>query len=236
MKQNDTVNILQKDYTLREAVNRREQKLPPLPADLNERVMGCLNPSPLQREREFKHRYWFYPAIAAVAASVLIIIGIGTSLKARRTDKSTGRDEIPVKVMAQTEARQGDRAVSRPVGATVNVTAPSSDVAPASGLTSIQDSSAVAKRHQDSKIVARHVATIPDTLGNGIFKSERNVVLAVKMLSECETSIQKSEQSACNAVVEATYHAIPHPHTTLVVCETGDYQIVGENQRTIIDI
>ena len=84
--------------------------------------------------------------------------------------------------------------------------------------------------------MARHVATIPDTLGSGIFKSERNVVLAVQMLNECETSIKKGEQSVRNTVVEATYHAIPQPNTTLVVCETGDYQIVGESQQTIIEI
>lgn len=212
MEQNDTIDILQKDYTLREAVNRMEQKLSPLPADLNERVMGKL--SPLQRKRAFKRRYWLYPAIAAVAASILIIIGVGVLLKVQRADEPLGRDEITNKEMAQTKPQRDSCVIERPR----------------------RDSCVVAKRHQVSKAMARHVATIPDTLGSGIFKSERNVVLAVQMLNECETCIKKGEQSVRNTVVEATYHAIPQPNTTLVVCETGDYQIVGESQQTIIEI
>lgn len=46
------MNELKNDINLREAVNRREQQLPPLPDNLNERVMKSLSPRPLQKERE----------------------------------------------------------------------------------------------------------------------------------------------------------------------------------------
>ena len=49
-------------------------------------------------------------------------------------------------------------------------------------------------------------------------------------------SIRKGEQTVRNAVIEATYHAMPQPNTTLVVYETGDNQIIEDNQRTIIDM
>ena len=42
------MNELKNDTNLREAVSRREQKLPPLPADLNERLMESLSSMPPQ--------------------------------------------------------------------------------------------------------------------------------------------------------------------------------------------
>ncbi len=39
------MNNIKNDMNLREAVSRKEQKLPPMPADLNERVMESLSPS-----------------------------------------------------------------------------------------------------------------------------------------------------------------------------------------------
>ena len=228
MKQNDTIKILQKDHTLREAVKRREQKLPPLPADLNKRVLRSLTLKP-------KRRVWLYP-VMAIAASVLLIIGIGASLKVRKADEPTGRDEILVKAAGQKAAQRGNSTTYRPAEATAKATVPDKGVVPTCGLTSLRGSKAVSQHHRISKVAARHIATIPDTLGSGIFRSERNVVLAVQMLSECKNSIQKGEQSVRNAIVEATYHAIPQPNTTLVVCETGDYQIVEENRQAIIEI
>lgn len=41
MNENDLYNILQKDDNLREAIRRREQKLPPMPDGLKERPLPC---------------------------------------------------------------------------------------------------------------------------------------------------------------------------------------------------
>ena len=41
------MNNIKNDINLREAISRHEQKLPPMPADLNERVMKRLSSLPL---------------------------------------------------------------------------------------------------------------------------------------------------------------------------------------------
>ena len=67
------MNDLQKDRNLREAVNRREQKLPPLPTDLNERLMQRLG-EPETAPKAKARSLWFYAAIAAAACIALLII------------------------------------------------------------------------------------------------------------------------------------------------------------------
>jgi hypothetical protein len=67
------MNELKNDKNLREAVSRREQKLPPLPADLNERLMQRLEepePTPVAKQRPL----WLYAAIAVAASIALLII------------------------------------------------------------------------------------------------------------------------------------------------------------------
>ncbi len=78
MNENDIYTMLQRDENLREAIRRHEQKQPPMPADLNERLMKrmeepTLNPSP--REGRTKSLRWL-----AAAACLLIIVGIGVTL------------------------------------------------------------------------------------------------------------------------------------------------------------
>jgi hypothetical protein len=66
------MNELKNDKNLREAVSRREQKLPPMPDDLNERLMQRLEEpetAPVAKQRPL----WLYAAIA-VAASILLLI------------------------------------------------------------------------------------------------------------------------------------------------------------------
>ena len=64
---------LKNDKNLREAVSRREQKMPPLPADLNERLMQHLGEpetAPVARQK----RLWLYAAVAVAASIALLII------------------------------------------------------------------------------------------------------------------------------------------------------------------
>ncbi len=77
---------------------------------------------------------------------------------------------------------------------------------------------------------------IPDTLGSSIWQSERNVLMALQVLSECEAVIEKEELAVRNALVETSYNTLPQPGTQLVVCENGDYQIVASNEQNIIEI
>ena len=66
------MNDLKNDKNLQEAVSRREQKLPPLPADLNERLMQRLEeqPAPAAKPRHL----WLYAAVAVAASIALLIV------------------------------------------------------------------------------------------------------------------------------------------------------------------
>ncbi|MBQ8712032.1 MAG: DUF4251 domain-containing protein [Prevotella sp.] len=64
------MNDIKNDKNLREAVSRREQQLPPIPDDLNERVMKSLvEPETASKSR----RLWVYAAVAAAASIALLI-------------------------------------------------------------------------------------------------------------------------------------------------------------------
>ena len=68
------MNELRNDKNLQEAVNRREQKLPPLPADLNERLMQRLEEAEQTRPVAKQRHLWLYTAIAVAASIVLLIV------------------------------------------------------------------------------------------------------------------------------------------------------------------
>ena len=69
------MNELKNDTNLREAVSRREQKMPPLPADLNERLMQRIEETEQTRPEAKSRRLWLYTASAlAVAASIALLI------------------------------------------------------------------------------------------------------------------------------------------------------------------
>ena len=79
------------DTNLREAVSRREQLLPPMPADLNERVLQRLQNVDSAPQRRHIRLY-------AVVASILLIIGIGAVLF---TDRPTQADTMVAENNAQ---------------------------------------------------------------------------------------------------------------------------------------
>lgn len=68
------MNELKNDNNLREAVNRREQQLPPMPADLNKRLMQRIAESEPARSETKPRRLWLYAAIAVAASIALLIV------------------------------------------------------------------------------------------------------------------------------------------------------------------
>lgn len=66
------MNELRNDKNLQEAVSRREQKLPPMPADLNERLMQHLEEQPAPATKQ--KRLWLYAAVAIAATIALFIV------------------------------------------------------------------------------------------------------------------------------------------------------------------
>lgn len=67
------MNELKNDKNLQEAVSRREQKLPPLPTDLNERLMQRLG-EPETAPKAKARSLWFYAAVAVAASIALLIV------------------------------------------------------------------------------------------------------------------------------------------------------------------
>jgi len=68
------MNELKNDKNLRQAVNRREQQLPPMPADLNERLMQRIEETEPARSETKSRRLWIYAAVAVAASIALLIV------------------------------------------------------------------------------------------------------------------------------------------------------------------
>lgn len=68
------MNELKSDNNLRQAVSRREQQLPPMPADLNKRLMQRIAESEPARSETKPHRWWLYAAVAVAASIALLIV------------------------------------------------------------------------------------------------------------------------------------------------------------------
>ena len=101
------MNELRNDKNLQEAVSRREQKLPPMPADLNERLMQRLGEQPPSATKQ--KRLWLYAAVAVAASIALFIVfnfGKEQSLQKplvaqaieQTTTKSTPATSVPERV------------------------------------------------------------------------------------------------------------------------------------------
>ena len=102
MNQNDINRTLHADHTLREAVSRREQKQPPMPVDLNERLLKRMEQLD---EKPHRSRLWLYSAIAIAAGILLLLvftIGKGES------------DEQPT-LAEQTIERPATKPVQQPI-------------------------------------------------------------------------------------------------------------------------
>ena len=94
------MNELRNDKYLQEAVSRREQKLPPLPTDLNERLMQRIDtsaPAPTSR------RLWIYAALAAAASIALLIVF------------NLGQEQTPQEPVVAQAVEQPTVSVSEPV-------------------------------------------------------------------------------------------------------------------------
>ena len=97
------MNELKNDKNLRQAVSRREQKLPPMPADLNERLMQRIEETEHAQAEVRPKRLWLYAAIAIAACiALLLIINYGKNptsqdpLMAQTFEKPLVTDPEPV--------------------------------------------------------------------------------------------------------------------------------------------
>ena len=95
------MNELKNDKNLQEAVSRREQKLPPMSADLNERLMQRLGEQPTSAAKQ--KRLWLYAAVAIAASIALFIVF------------NFGKEHTPQKSLVAQAVEQPTVSVSEPV-------------------------------------------------------------------------------------------------------------------------
>ncbi len=95
-----------KDINLQEAVRRREEQLPPMPSDLNERLLHRIKATTVQPKRHYIR--WI-----AVAASLVLVVGIG--FKFLNLPKQTGTKVVEAVEREEQPARQPVVEPSQPV-------------------------------------------------------------------------------------------------------------------------
>ena len=74
MNENDIYNILKGDNILREAIRRREQKQPPMPADLNDRLLQRMEGTVPVKANKSRRIKWHWIAAACVAAMMIVLL------------------------------------------------------------------------------------------------------------------------------------------------------------------
>ena len=104
------MNELKNDKNLREAVSRREQKLPPLPADLNERLMQHLGESETAPKAKTRH-LWLYAVAVAASIALLIVFNFGK--------EQTPQEPVVAQQITKQPSPQPVSAVSEPVEGSV---------------------------------------------------------------------------------------------------------------------
>ena len=216
-----------KDTDLREALRRRYANTPSLPTDFTERLRERMDTKPAASHR----RHW-WGWMSAAAACLLIAIGVGVYYEFNKAPHSIAKLSAPDN---KTECTQVSNRVhpseqSRAPDEVIECTQSSNRGAPTkpSGRTN-----RAIRAHQSSN--RARSTEISDTLGNGIWRSERNVAIAIQMLSECEETILREEQEMRNHIIQATFNATPQPaNVVLVTNEAGDYEVI--ETKAIIEI
>ena len=197
------------DRGLRIALKRKykDAERMKLSDDFNDRLM--------QHIERPKHRHlWLYSVVGAVAACILLLLILNISheqsLKQTATaDKSMTTDLPIVNPQIEIDDHQID---NQPVPTVQSVSI-----------------SHVNSHHQSRKRSAPR--EIPDTLGNEIWQNPENIKRAIRILADCESTLQREEQEMRNMVIEATFRATPQPATTVLVTnEMGDYEVIDTNR------
>lgn len=233
------MNDLKNDTNLREAVSRREQQQPLLTDGVNERLTQRLqqetadlwrqdetatatNSVRRQNRRRRQARLWRW---AGMAACLILIVCIGVSDWFSESPRSVEQLSTVNRV---TDARQLSKSC-----ASVDEKLRNFQVKDARQL--MKSCASVDEKLRISQITRRDSIEIADTLGEGIWQSERNVMRAMQMLGECEAVIRESEQKVRNNIVRCTYNATPQPaNAVLVTNELGDCEVI--ETKNIIEI
>ena len=216
-----------KDTDLREAVRRRYAHTPPLPAGFTDRLMERMDTKPV-----VSHRRHGWGWMSAAAACLLIAIGIGVYHKLHEAAQPIAQSDASNRAIGCVQSSNRPRPIEQSDASNRVIGHVQSSNRPRPTEQSDASNRASATYRQKKRT---RPTEIPDTLGNGIWRSERNVALAIQMLSECEKTIQREEQEMRNHIIQATFNATPQPdNAVLVTNEAGDYEVI--ETKTVIEI
>ncbi len=204
------------EQLFRQALQRQNDRAArmKMPADMEQRVTERI----ARQNAELRHRrVWLFAAIGAVAASLLLLLTLQIS--------KTGHERSSASHLAAAEKTATERVTTQGAKAAHSISRKT-------GTHDKRAATAAGKRRTTAPMPVQ-----PDTLGDGIWQQKENVLRAIEMLSDCEQTIEHSEQRIRNGIVEATYHATPQPAgAQLVVCDNGDYMVVEDSQPVIIEL
>lgn len=141
------MNELKNDKNLRQAVSRREQQLPPMPADLNKRLMQRIAESEPARSETKPRRLWLYAAIAVAASIALLIIF------------NFGQEQTPQESFVALRVGQPTTSVPEPVEGEPVIEEPSNAASESIEAPAPQPSQKPAKKRQET--VMKLVELIP---------------------------------------------------------------------------
>lgn len=182
------------------------------PDDMEERVMKCIGKQAGQPEP--KNHRWLYATLGAIAAGIVLLLSLGHIY-----NKVEPTVQQPMTAMKET---------------TPESTTETAIVAVKPERESSKDMPRAKHTAKVTRKESQATASFPDTLGNGIWQNEENVIRAIEILTACEA---EGLQRQRNAVVEAVYRSIiPRDGLQLVTSESGDLLIVDEDQPFISEV
>ena len=226
MNDNDINHILQHDAQLREAVRRHEQQSPPLPAGLNERVMQEMGKVEQDRHR-MRKRVRILLALTSAAACLLLLL---------TRSLSTREQTEPAPVL---EAKTKTITISETMTKT-EVEAPMEEKEPTDLHKYVARKKLRKKVRKKEQSIERELVAqeqYADTLGSHIFQSPENVLIAMKMLDECDAIYRNELQEVRNNVIDATFRVAPPSGSAILVKDmNGDLDVVDREKKRIIEL
>ena len=226
MNENDIGKMLQHDNRLREAVRRHEEQLPSLPAGLNERVMQEVGKAKQDRQR-LRYRIGILVALTSAAACLLLFLtrSLSTREQTEPTPVLETKNETITKTITITKAE---------AMASVDEKEPA-DLHRCMEKKKLRKKLRKKKPQVENKLVAQEQYT--DTLGSHIFQSPENVLIAVKMLEECDAIIRNEMQEVRNNLIDATFRVAPPSGSAILVKDmNGDLDVVDREKKRIIEL
>jgi hypothetical protein len=226
MNDNDINHILQHDAQLREAVRRHEQQSPPLPAGLNERVIQKMGKVEQDRHR-MRKRVRILLALTSAAACLLLLLT--RSLSTREQTKPAPVLEAKTKTITITETTTK-----------TEVEAPMEEKEPTDLHKCVARKKLRKKVRRKEPSIERELVAqeqYADTLGSHIFQSPENVLIAMKMLDECDAIYRNELQEVRNNVIDATFRVAPPSGSAILVKDmNGDLDVVDREKKRIIEL